>query len=66
MIINTLFKRMLPMTVNSTSSIEPWMMELWAWADKFEILKEDLPRNKEGLLAITDLDIRSNQLTELP
>ncbi|MGP5437404.1 leucine-rich repeat domain-containing protein [Psychrobacter alimentarius] len=51
------------MTNNTTT--EPWMTELWAWADKFEISEEVLPRNREGLLTITDLDIRSNQLTEL-
>ena len=51
------------MTNNTT--IEPWMTELWAWADKFEISEEDLPRNREGLLTLTNLDIRSNQLTEL-
>ena len=45
---------------------EPWMTELWVWADKFDIYEEDLPRNRESLLAITDLDIRFKQLTELP
>ena len=54
------------MITKNTITIEPWMTELWAWADKFEISEEDLPRNREGLLTITDLDIRSNQLTELP
>lgn len=53
------------MITKNTITIEPWMTELWAWADKFEISEEDLPRNREGLLTITDLDISSNQLTEL-
>ncbi|WP_182407308.1 leucine-rich repeat domain-containing protein [Psychrobacter sp. GP33] len=54
------------MITKNTITIEPWITELWAWADKFEISEEDLPRNREGLLNIIDLDIRSNQLTELP
>jgi len=54
------------MTITNTSTIEPWMTELWAWADKFDISVEDLPRNQEGLLEITDLNIGSNQLTYLP
>lgn len=45
---------------------EPWMTELWEWADEFGISEEDLPSNKEGLLAITELDISANQLTYLP
>jgi Leucine-rich repeat (LRR) protein len=52
--------------MTDTSTIEPWMTELWAWADKFEISEEKLPRNKEDLLEITDLNIGSNQLTYLP
>lgn len=54
------------MITKNTITIEPWMTELWAWADKFEISEESLPRHRESLLTITDLDIRSNQLTELP
>ncbi|MFZ2844095.1 leucine-rich repeat domain-containing protein [Psychrobacter sp.] len=44
----------------------PWMIELWAWADEFEISEADLPRNKNDLLAMTKLDISSNQITRLP
>jgi len=54
------------MTITDTSTIEPWMTELWAWADKFDISVEELPRNKEDLLEITDLNISSNQLIYLP
>ena len=53
------------MMTSNTITTEPWMTELWVWADKYEISEEGLPRNREGLLTITDLDIRSNQLTEL-
>ena len=48
------------------SDVQLWIIQLWVWADKFDISEEDLPRNREGLLAITDLDIRSKQLIELP
>jgi Leucine-rich repeat (LRR) protein len=48
------------------ATTEPWIIDLWEWADNFEISKEKLPRNKEDLLEITDLNIGSNQLTYLP
>lgn len=54
------------MTITNTSTIEPWMTELWTWADKFDISVENLPRNQDDLLEITDLNIGSNQLTYLP
>jgi len=50
----------------ANSMPEPWMTELWEWADNFEISAEHLPRNAEELLAITDLDLRNKNLTELP
>lgn len=43
---------------------EPWMIELWEWADNFEISAEHLPRNAKELLAITDLDLRNKNLDE--
>ena len=54
------------MITKNTITIVPWMTELWVWADKFEISEEALPRNREGLLTITNLVICSKQLTELP
>ncbi|WP_201555536.1 leucine-rich repeat domain-containing protein [Psychrobacter sp. 72-O-c] len=54
------------MTTNNTLTIEPWMTELWAWADKFDISEEKLPRNQDDLLATTDLDISCKGLIELP
>lgn len=48
------------------NAIAPWMTELWEWADNFEISAEHLPRNPEELLTVTDLDIRAQNLTELP
>lgn len=47
-------------------AIKPWMTELWAWADKFKIPDEVLPRNHANLLALTDLIIDCSQLTNLP
>ena len=48
------------------NDIKPWMTELWAWADKFKIPDEVLPRNHANLLALTDLSIDCSQLTNLP
>ena len=48
------------------NDIKPWMTELWAWADKFKIPDEVLPRNHAHLLALTDLSIDCSQLTNLP
>lgn len=42
------------------------MTDLWAWADEFGVSEKDLPRNEVHLLAITDLTICSDQITELP
>jgi hypothetical protein len=50
----------------ANSMPEPWMTELWEWADNFEISPEHLPRNAKELLAITDLDLRNKNLTKLP
>ena len=42
------------------------MTELWAWADKFKIPDEVLPRDHATLLTLTDLSIDCSQLTKLP
>ena len=42
------------------------MTEFWAWADKFKIPNEVLPRDHAALLALTDLSIDCSQLTNLP
>ena len=52
--------------MNNASNIKPWITELWAWADKFKISEEVLPRNQASLLALTDLSIDCSQLTNLP
>ena len=52
--------------MNNPSNIKPWITELWAWADKFKISEEVLPRNQASLLALTDLIIDCSQLTNLP
>jgi hypothetical protein len=41
-----------------------WMQILWNWAEKENIT--NFPRDKEGLLNITMLDISHNNLTKLP
>ena len=48
------------------NAIEPWLTELWAWADKVAIPDEVLPRDHAALLALTDLSIDCSQLTNLP
>ncbi len=52
--------------MNNASNIKPWMTELWAWADKFKIPDEVLPRDHATLLVLTDLSIDCIQLTNLP
>ena len=52
--------------MNNASNIKPWMTELWAWADKFKIPDEVLPRDHATLLVLTDLSIDCSQLTNLP
>ena len=54
------------MTTSNTIATQPWMTELWAWADEFGIPEKGLPRNEAHLLAITELEICSNHITELP
>lgn len=54
------------MTTSNTIATQPWMTELWVWADRFKIPKEVLPRDHAALLALTDLSIDCNQLTNLP
>jgi len=52
--------------ISDTTTAKQWMTDLWAWADEFRVSEEDLPRNEAHLLAITDLTICSDQVTELP
>lgn len=52
--------------MTSASNIKSWLTELWAWADEFGIPEKGLPRNEAHLLAITELEICSNHITELP
>ena len=54
------------MITSNTIATQPWMTELWVWADKFKISEEVLPRNQASLLALTDLRIDCSQLTNLP
>ncbi len=43
-----------------------WFERLIAWADENDISEEQLPRDKEKLLALTELDLSYNDLSELP
>ena len=54
------------MKTSNTIATQPWMTELWVWADEYGISEKDLPRNEAHLLAITELEICSDQITELP
>lgn len=40
------------MTTNKTFIAEQWMIQLWAWADKFKIPNDALPRNQDDLVAL--------------
>ena len=42
------------------------MEELWAWADKFELSVEELPREVNALLALTELTLIEKYITEAP
>ena len=55
-----------PTNENTTVSNDVWVDELIAWADKNEIDEEILPRNKEALLSLTELDLSNNGLNTLP
>ena len=47
-------------------SDDGWMQRLWDWADANDISDDILARDREGLLASTNLFLRDNNLTELP
>lgn len=51
--------------IKNNTDVQPWMTELWAWADKVAIPEEVLPRDHATLLASTDLSIDCSQLTTL-
>ncbi len=43
-----------------------WAERLWLWADDNDIGEDYIPRNKETLQSLTELDLGGNYLTELP
>ena len=45
---------------------EQWLNELLIWADVHNISEKQLPRNKQTILAMKELDLSYNKLTELP
>lgn len=46
---------------------DAWVNTLIAWADEFLLREEDFPRNREALLALTELDLnRANKNEQLP
>lgn len=44
------------------STTNNWMKSLWLWADTHDILHTVLPREKEALLNLTELDLSSPEL----
>jgi len=45
---------------------ESWMERLWQWADDNDINDATFPRNREGLVNLTELNLFDNRLSELP
>ena len=46
---------------------DAWVNTLIAWADEILLREEDFPRNREALLALTELDLnRANKNEQLP
>ena len=50
----------------ATLDDDSWVERLLAWADEFHIDHKTLPRTKQELLALVELDLEGNQLTQLP
>ena len=44
---------------------EPWVQNLWDWADKYEIPKEKLPRTQYELLRLEELELGSDWEDEM-
>jgi len=49
-----------------TKGDESWMEVLWKWADDNCEYAEALPRDRDGLVNLTLLNLSFNQLTEVP
>jgi len=45
---------------------ESWMERLWQWADDNYKSENVLPRDREGLINLTNLNLWQNKLTKLP
>ena len=54
------------MTIKKDPAIKPWMEELWGWADKFELSEEQVPRDADALLTLTELKAMNKSITEVP
>ena len=46
-------------------SNDDWIEKIWQWADEFELLESEIPRNKEALLAMTKLEVLEPEITGL-
>ena len=54
------------MTTKQGTAIEPWMEELWEWADECYVDKDTIPDSAKELLSLTHLNICNRGLTKLP
>ena len=50
----------------ATLDDDSWVERLLAWADEFKIQHKTLPRTKQELLALVELDLTQEKLTHLP
>ncbi len=46
--------------------IDQWIAEIWSWADIFNISESKIPREKNALLALTELDFSNMGLKKFP
>lgn len=41
---------------NQLPTDDSWMDQIWCWADKLEISEDKIPRNKDDLMKLTELN----------
>ncbi|MBP6495652.1 MAG: hypothetical protein KA291_03980, partial [Psychrobacter sp.] len=63
--VNNNYHQEISNTSNETLDIDDnWVKKIWAWADEFELLDSEVPRDKEALLAMKKLYILEPELDE--